>query len=299
LALSWCKWLLYGAWHGVFPVAAPIGKADKYKKNHAMTYFSFLLYFLVIPILILGIITFVDRRRGVSLPAALQTWPPWAAVSLHAFIALAYTTLWDNYLVATRVWWYDPALVTGITIWWVPIEEYTFFVLQPILAGLWLLILARHLPKPTSPGDLVAWLRSAGTALLGLLWLVSVAILVTGWQPGTYLALELVWALPPIALQLAFGADILWRYRRIVLLALISLTLYLSAADALAITLGTWTINPEKSLDILIAGLLPVEEFLFFLLTNTLITFGILLVMAQESHDRFGRIRQRLSRQNA
>jgi lycopene cyclase domain-containing protein len=118
--------------------------------------------------------------------------------------------------------------------------------------------------------------------------------LIAGWQPGNYLALELVWALPPIALQLAFGADILWRYRRLVLLVIISLTLYLSATDALAITLGTWTINPEKSLDLLIAGLLPIEEFLFFLLTTTLITFGIVLVMAQESHARFGTIRRRL-----
>jgi len=276
------------------------GKADESKLpitgNNTMTYFSFLLYFLVIPILILGLITIVDRRRGTSLPASLQAWPPWAAILLHVIVALLYTTLWDNYLVATRVWWYDPKLVTGLTLWWVPIEEYTFFILQPILAGLWLLILARRLKRLALPGDMIAWLRFAGTVLLGVIWLVSASIMVTGWQPGTYLALELVWALPPIALQLAFGADILWRYRRLVLLVILSLTLYLSATDAIAITLGTWTINPEKSLDLLIAGLLPIEEFLFFLLTTTLITFGIVLVIARESHVRFGDIRRRLSK---
>ncbi len=69
-----------------------------------MTYFSFLFYFLVIPIFILGIITIIDHRRGASLPATLQAWPPWAAILLHVVIALLYTTLWDNYLVATRVW---------------------------------------------------------------------------------------------------------------------------------------------------------------------------------------------------
>lgn len=264
-----------------------------------MTYFSFLLYFLVIPIFILGIFTATDRRREIELPATLQSWPPWAAITLHVIIAVLYTTLWDNYLVATKVWWYDPELVTGITLGWVPIEEYTFFVLQPILAGLWLLILARHMAKPTSSGGLMTWLRVYGSMLLGVIWLGSLAILVAGWQPGNYLALELAWALPPIALQLAFGADILWRYRRLVILSIASLTLYLSATDALAITLGTWTINPEKSLDILLAGLLPVEEFLFFLLTNTLITFGILLVMAEESHVRFGNVRLRLSKSSA
>lgn len=258
-----------------------------------MSYFSFLLYFLVIPIIILVIFTLMDRRRGAELPATLQAWPPWAAITLHVIIAVLYTTLWDNYLVATRVWWYDPELVTGITIGWVPIEEYTFFVLQPILAGLWLLILARHMARLSEPAGMLAWLRVAGPLMLGLFWLGSITILIAGWQPGNYLALELAWALPPIGLQLAFGADILWRYRRLVILAIVSLTLYLSATDALAITLGTWTINPEKSLDFLIAGLLPFEEFLFFLLTNTLITFGVLLVMAEESHTRFDKLRNR------
>jgi lycopene cyclase domain-containing protein len=264
-----------------------------------MTYFTFLGYFLVIPIIVLGIVALVDRRREVLLPATLQAWPAWAAILLHVFIAVLYTTVWDNYLVATQVWWYDPELVTGITLGWVPIEEYTFFILQPILAGLWLIFWARRLIRPISPGDLITSLRVAGPILLGVLWLASAVILVTGWQPGTYLALELVWALPPIGLQLAFGADILWRYRRLVSLVIISLTLYLSASDALAITLGTWTINPEKSLDFLIAGLLPIEEFLFFLLTNTLITFGIVLVISEESYARFGSIRLRLSKAGA
>ena len=150
-----------------------------------MTYFSFLGYFLVIPIIVLGIVALVDRRRGVLLPATLQAWPAWAAILLHVFIAVLYTTVWDNYLVATQVWWYDPELVTGITLGWVPIEEYTFFILQPILAGLWLLFWARRLTRPTSPGDLITSLRVAGPILLGVIWLASAVILVTGWQPGT------------------------------------------------------------------------------------------------------------------
>jgi lycopene cyclase domain-containing protein len=124
-----------------------------------------------------------------------------------------------------------------------------------------------------------------------VIWLASVIVLLTGWGPGTYLSLELAWALPPIALQLLFGADILWRNRRLVLLTIASLTLFLSAADSLAIALGTWTINPAKSLNLLIFGQLPVEEFLFFLLTNILIVFGVVLVMAKESHARLRRLR--------
>lgn len=51
-------------------------------------------------------------------------------------IALIYTTPWDNYLVASGVWFYDPARVWNIILGWVPLEEYIFFILQTILTGL-------------------------------------------------------------------------------------------------------------------------------------------------------------------
>jgi lycopene cyclase domain-containing protein len=193
--------------------------------------------------------------------------------------------------VATGVWWYDLALVTGLTLGWVPIEEYTFFVLQPILGGLWLAFLARRLelregPSSLGDGRSPAALRIWLPILLGVVWLGMMVILVSGWQPGTYLALELAWALPPIALQLGFGADILWRYRRLVFLSIVPLTLYLSTADALAIGWGTWTIDPAQSLNVFLGGVLPIEEFIFFFLTNTLLTFGIVLVWARASHER-------------
>ena len=251
-----------------------------------MTYFGFLALFLGIPLVLLIITTWYDHYKNRKLPQTLQAGSPWVAIPALIIIAVVYTTPWDNYLVATNVWWYDPALVTGIVLGWVPIEEYTFFVVQTLITGLWLLFLARRLPiqgYPFSPNSKIRW----GTTLItGLIWIVSVAILVTGWRPGTYLALELVWALLPIMLQLAFGADILWHYRRLVLTTILSTTLYLSFADALAISSGTWTIDPAQSLNIFLGGHLPVEEFIFFLLTNTLVTFGTVLILTQESCER-------------
>lgn len=120
-----------------------------------MTYFGFLGWFLVLPIVALAAVAPWDQRRGRAIPPALSATPLWLAIALHVLIALVYTTPWDNYLVATSVWWYNPALVTGITLGWVPIEEYTFFVVQPILAGLWLGFLARRLKiseEPLRPG---------------------------------------------------------------------------------------------------------------------------------------------------
>ena len=251
-----------------------------------MTYFGFLALFLLIPLAVLVVLTWLDHRRGITLPNALQNYPAWIVLVAHVVVAVIYTTPWDNYLVATAVWWYDPALVTGITIGWVPIEEYTFFILQTFLAGLWLLYLARRMKFDTGTIAHAQQIRWVSTSVLGLIWLVSAGLLVIGWSPGTYLALILVWALPPIMLQTFFGADILWRHRRLVLATLLPSLMYLSVADALAITAGTWTISPAQSLNIYLAGYLPVEEFLFFLITNTLVVFGMTLVLARESQVR-------------
>lgn len=250
-----------------------------------MTYFGFLLRFIVIPIAGLALLTYRDLRGGDTRPPGLRLLPPWLLLVALVGIAVIYTTPWDNYLVATGVWWYDPALVVGVTLGWVPLEEYTFFVLQTVMTGLWLLFLARRARRD---GRFVArpGLRAAAVAVVGVGWLASILLLLSGWQPGAYLALELAWALPPLALQLAVGADILWHHRRLVIPALVSATLYLSAADALAIQSGTWTINPQRSLEILLGGVLPAEEALFFFLTNSLLIFGLVLGLANETASR-------------
>lgn len=239
-----------------------------------MTYSLFLLIFLVTPIVALGWMmrSHLTRRHA-----------KWLALLMA--VALVYTTAWDNYLVASRVWWYDPNLVMGITIGWVPLEEYTFFLLQPLMTGLWVLYLNRHLPLAAATTGSHR-LRVIVTMGAGLIWLGALYVLAGGWLPGNYLALILVWALPPIALQTAFGADILWHERQRVLLSLLPVVIYLSLADALAIGLGTWTINPERSLEIYLGSVLPVEEFVFFLVTNVLIVFSFVLLLSRQSYAR-------------
>lgn len=257
-----------------------------------MSYFEFLALFLGLPLLMFLVITWSDQQRARSLPKELSAWPLAWVILLHVLIAVIYTTPWDNYLVATQVWWYDPNLVTGITIGYVPIEEYTFFILQTIFTGLLFGVLARRIPLKLSVNAGSVNVQSSPkrnlSAALLLLppWIWSLIVLFTGWQPGNYLALILVWALPPIALQLFFGADLLWQYRRVVLSTLLTGTFYLAIADSLAISVGTWTISPEKTLGVYLAGVLPIEEFLFFLFTNILVSFGITLVMSRAAQTR-------------
>ncbi len=95
-----------------------------------VSYGHFLLVFLVVPILGLA---FVLRRHLTG--RYVRT------VMTMALVAFVYTTPWDNAIIALGVWSYDPALVWGIVLGWVPLEEYLFFLLQPMLSGLILLAL--------------------------------------------------------------------------------------------------------------------------------------------------------------
>ena len=250
-----------------------------------MTYFSFLCQFLVIPLAILLIITLIDSRRGKTVRGFLNGRAIWIAIGLHVLIAIIYTTPWDNYLVATGVWYYNPNLISGLILGWVPIEEYIFFVLETILTGLWWWFLARRL-KPPGEFKPERNIRIFSTVILGAIWLGAAYILISSWKPGTYLSLILVWALPAIMLQIAYGADILWHHRKLVTLVILPVFFYISAADSLAISSGTWTIDAAQSLGIII-GALPVEEAVFFLSTVVLIGFGLTLSLSRASQARW------------
>ena len=93
----------------------------------------------------------------------------------------------------------------------------------------------------------------------------------------TYLGSELLWAVPVIVFQWVLAHDVLRANLRVLLLAVLLPTLYLSAADALAIRVGIWTLNPELTLNLWI-GALPLEEAVFFLLTNLMVVQGILML---------------------
>lgn len=249
-----------------------------------MTYFGFLLRFLGIPLVLLFLLTWIDSRRGSTVPRFFNGRVVGWSIGLHVLIAVAYTTPWDNYLVATGVWYYDSQLISGTLLGWVPLEEYIFFVLETILVGLWWWLVARRLTLPER-AILPENTRIFSTVILGVIWLLSVAILAVEWRPGTYLALILAWALPAIMLQTGFGGDILWHYRKLVIWGILPVFLYLSATDSLAIAAGTWTIDPAQSTGIFI-GALPLEEAVFFLVTVVLINFGMTLSLACISQKR-------------
>jgi lycopene cyclase domain-containing protein len=256
-----------------------------------MTYFGFLVRFVFIPIVVLLAVSLLDKkqnRRAVGFQENLT----WGIISIHVILALVYTTPWDNYLVATGVWSYNPQLVSGLVFGWVPVEEYTFFVVETILSALWWLFLARRNPKTGEfRSDRTLVRRSAGALVIA--WLLFTVVFFSGWKPGTYLSITLFWALPAIIPQLLFGADILWHYRKLVFLTIFPMALYLSLIDIVALKASTWAISPAQTTGIVFFQILPLEEVLFFFITNVLIGFGMTLMLSDLSQQRFATWRVR------
>ncbi|HSL28621.1 MAG TPA: lycopene cyclase domain-containing protein [Anaerolineales bacterium] len=257
-----------------------------------MTYFGFLLRFLVIPILVFLAIAYWDDKRNKQISGFRNGRAVWAAIGIHILLAVIYTTPWDNYLVATGVWYYNPELVTGIVLGYVPIEEYTFFVLETILSGLWWWFLARRLPPPPTKFKPDRSFVYLSTCILFLVWLLFSYLLFFGDESWTYLSIILFWALPPIMIQFLFGADVLWHHRKLVFWSIFGPGLYLSVMDIVALSDTTWSISPSQTTGILFFGILPLEEVLFFFITNVMITFGMTLLLTKVSQERFAEFKQ-------
>ena len=248
------------------------------------TYLQFHLAFLVPAVLFLVATGFVSRTRITGSREVLGSgWRHyWAGVVIITVVALAYTTPWDNYLIARGVWWYGNG-TTLLTLGHAPIEEYLFILVQPWITALWL----SHLDFRT------AWLRSSRPVAwrAGAL-LVAAAVGVGGWQllgvdEGFYLGAILAWAAPVLALQWAVGAPQLWARRKTVALGTLLPTLYLCVVDRIAIEYGIWVLSGQYTTGITVAGL-PVEEATFFLVTNLFVVQGLVLyrlVMARWGGD--------------
>ncbi len=92
-----------------------------------------------------------------------------------------------------------------------------------------------------------------------------------------YLPFELYWAIPVVLVQWLAAPKELWRWRRGIVAAVLLATAYLTAADAFALGHGIWKIAPERLVGIRI-GPVPLEEALFYLLTNIMAVQGFVMI---------------------
>ena len=223
-----------------------------------MTYFKFLIIFICLPLL-------VSICAKILLNKANKT--EYKPVALMALVALVYTTPWDNYLIMRGIWTYPTGGVVGV-LGYVPIEEYFFMVLQATLGGvLWTLWV---------PHSQYAKLKFSYTGLLTALLIGIIGAISLIYEAGTYIGLILLWACPPLALQWGLGSHALIKSFKTWAPLWIGLSAYLCIADYYAINKGVWSITPATRTGWGI-GNLPVEEILFFTLTNLFVLQGMCL----------------------
>lgn len=205
-------------------------------------------------------------------------------------LAFIYTTPWDNYLVKTQVWSYPPDRVLG-RIGYVPLEEYSFFIFQTYLTGLWCYFVIQKWKISSVPDENLTFKWAGAIILLGL-WLFGFSQI--GRAHFEYLSLILVWAIPVILLQWTVGANYFRNNFLSFIMTLIPVTFYLIVCDGLAIHWGIWHISPEQTLGWNIFGL-PIEECIFFLVTNVMVAMGLIFFLAMEKHFPifYGRIVKR------
>jgi len=233
----------------------------------SLTYVEFLLVFLAVPVVALAAAV---ARRTDSLRRVL------AGVAALVCIAVGYTAPWDSYLVGRGVWTYGEGVV-AVRFARVPLGEWLFFVLQTTVTGLWYHLLAPQV-EPGVPGRDVPG-RADARGVGAVAWLALAALgagLVVASAETYYLGMILVWAAPVVAFLWAVGGPVIWRYRRVVAIAVTVPSVYLWAADRFAIDSGLWTISTDYSTGVHLLGL-PVEEAVFFVLTNVLVVQGLLL----------------------
>ncbi|MFW6321555.1 MAG: lycopene cyclase domain-containing protein [Halohasta sp.] len=199
-----------------------------------------------------------ERRRVAS------------GLAIITMLAVLYTLPWDAALIRRGVWSYGSGVVAG-RFWGVPVGEILFFVLQPILTSLWLV----RFPTANDQSLALSTRQRAAGVGAGLGVAVVGGLLVTG-ESTFYLGAILAWAGPILAVQWGFGWTQLWACRRTVTLAVGVPTVYLWIVDRTAISLGLWTIAPGTTVGIAPFGL-PIEEAIFFLVTNLFVVQGLVL----------------------
>jgi len=237
-----------------------------------MTYLEFLLLFVVLPTSALIICGLLRSRQEPAQPDLQRRH--WTAVLILTGIAFVWTTPWDNYLIAAGVWHSPPDRILG-TIGYVPLEEYAFFLLMPILIGailyLFLQKIRLHATLWRQPQKRARWIVS----IAALVCFSSGVILLVN-HPNSYLGLTVVWFLPPLFIQCLFDPMGIMRNAPIIVPATLLPTVYLWAADSFAIASGIWTFD-STSLSGFGMGNLPIEEAFFFFITSLLVAQGVTL----------------------
>lgn len=231
---------------------------------------SYLQFHLVFTLPLLLFVLLINRKNPLSFSKR-----SFSAIGLLCFLALTYTTPWDSYLIQQNIWTYEPGRVLG-TIYYIPFEEYFFFFIQTIIGCLFTSFLFFRLSKKRSnflEVKPLQWLFAATLFPIGLLLFATV-------EPSAewvYLWLIAIWSLPVLCLQWIVGLRVLLIEKKTWCLSVFALCAYFWLADSYAIHKEIWTFPEGTISGLSLFGRLPIEEALFFVVTNLMVVQGYIL----------------------
>jgi lycopene beta-cyclase len=233
-----------------------------------VTYWQFHLVF-TLPLL--AFMLWLNRKNQ----QAQNSTHRWGTLIL-VLLAVIYTTPWDSYLIQQNIWNYQPENIL-FTIYYIPIEEYFFFIIQTIIACFFCAYLMNRkglkqsqVPMSVSPRHIFYFLLF-NLGLMTLWWFTPQK------ESLRYIQLIFYWAMPIIFLQWSLGGSLLLRHWKLILSAIAILTTYFWFADSVAIYMEIWGFPSETITQTQLFGILPIEEALFFLLTHVMVVQGYFL----------------------
>ncbi|ORE02406.1 terpenoid synthase [Rhizopus microsporus var. microsporus] len=194
-----------------------------------------------------------------------------------ACIAFFTASLWDNYIVYHKAWSYCPTCVVAV-IGYVPLEEYMFFIIMTFMTiSFTNLVMRWHLPstfiRPQTP--LIQTWSVRGVPIMALMIIAYKAWKLAVPAKPLFYGACILWYVCPVLAILWYGSGEYMLQRPLSVILSITLpTLYLCWVDKIAIAAGTWHISLRTSTGKFVSSDLPLEEFMFFVLINTVLVFA-------------------------
>ncbi|KAJ3311071.1 hypothetical protein HDV04_004385 [Boothiomyces sp. JEL0838] len=232
--------------------------------------------------------TYLDFHLIYTLPPLLLLWIvmkrwltilDYSAIILLNTMAIVYTIGWDSKIIHMGVWEYSKNRVIG-SLFKVPIEEIAFFSIQSTTVALFctMVFFSQCYISPLSYVGKNHYGSKAVLISTVLLALASANKLYLQEERFTYISMMIFWASFPIAFLTWMGGTYILNHSLTKLLIAICLpTFYYALADSIAIKESIWIISETKTLGINTPWLdIPIEEFIFFLVTNVMLVFGYL-----------------------
>ena len=269
---------------------------DKITNSFELTYARFHLIFTIPALIFSGIAA--SAGGGITYTRS-------ATLSILLAIVYVTATPWDVYLLRNGVWGYSSKPVIG-TFLDVPYEEYFFFGIQTLITSLvYFTIMTPYQIESIQRDEVAKYSKEKGGFRMGKglsnkIGLVTIlgtisAFLNLSNERFFYMKSIAIYFLAFFSIQVVVGFRQILMGKALGRLAFAATlpTIFYWIIDGIAINAGTWSISERTSTGIKLFNTLPIEEAVFFAITNIIIIQGLYLV--ELNYDlQFGRLHTKI-----